>query len=157
VFQVAYPSNWQVLQQGSTGVTIAPQGGVGTTNGQTDVVYGAIINHYDPFEGGMALRSNAGISLQEATNDLLGALTSSSPFLRVVQQASLGGNAQQAVLRGLDPATGIDERVTVVTRQLSDEHLIYMLFVTPEREAGNYKPVLNQMVGSLRVGTRARH
>jgi hypothetical protein len=157
VFQVAYPSNWQVFQQGSTGVTIAPQGGVGTTSGQTDVVYGAIINHYDPFEGGMALRSNTGISLAEATNDLLGALTSSSPHLRVVQQASLGGNAQQAVLRGVDPATGIDERVTVVTRQLSDEHLIYMLFVTPEREAGNYKPVLNQMVGSLRVGTSARH
>ena len=157
VFQVAYPSNWQVFQQGSTGVTIAPQGGVGTTSGQTDVVYGAIINHYDPFEGGMALRSNVGISLQEATNDLLGALRSSSPFLRVVQQASLGRNAQQAVLRGVDPATGIDERVTVVTRQLSDEHLIYMLFVTPEREAGNYKQVLNQMVGSLRVGTTAPH
>jgi Zn-dependent protease with chaperone function len=156
VYQVAYPSNWQVYQQGSTGVTLAPQGGIGSGNGQTDIVYGAIINHYDPFGGGSHLRGGTA-TLPEATSDLLAALTQSSPHLRVTQQASLGSNARQATLRGVDPGTGIDERVTVVTRQLSDDHLIYMLFITPEAEAARYRPVLNQMVGSLRVSTGTQH
>lgn len=158
LFQVSYPSNWQVYQQGNSGVTIAPQGGAGNVNGQADIVYGAIINHYDPFNGATSLRGgNANISLSEATSDLLGALTSSSPYLHVAQQGALGSNARQAVLRGVDPATNLDERITVVTRQLSDDHLIYMLFVTPEQDASRYSPVLNQMVGSLRVSTGAGH
>jgi len=159
VYQVAYPSNWQVYQQGSTGVTFAPQGGIGNANGQTDIVYGALVNHYDPFGGGtQQLRGNSGtVSLPEGTNDLLSALTQSSPYLRVAQQGSLGSNARQAILRGVDPGTGIDERVTVVTRQLADDHLIYLLFITPESEANRYGPVLNQMVGSMRVSTGAGH
>jgi hypothetical protein len=158
VFQVAYPSNWQVYPQGSNGVTMAPPGGAGTVNGQTDIVYGAVINHYEPFGGGAGLQGgNGGVSLPDATNDLLSALTQSSPHLRVAQQGSLGSNARQAVLRGVDPATGVDERVTVVTRQLADDHLVYMLFITPERDASRYRPVLNEMVGSLKVSTNAGH
>jgi hypothetical protein len=62
-----------------------------------------------------------------------------------------------ATLRGTDPATGINERVTLVTRQLSDEHLLYLLFIVPDREASNYSKVLNSMVGSLQINPSQPH
>ena len=62
-----------------------------------------------------------------------------------------GGTALSAALLGTDPNTGLAERITVVTRQLSDEHLVYLLFITPERDTNRYADVLNAMVRSLQV------
>lgn len=152
IYQIAYPSSWRVYQEGSAGVTFAPDGGIGTVGGETEVVYGAIVNHYDPSGGGRQLRGGSGpVSLAEGTAGLLSALTQSSSYLRVAQQSALGTNARQAILRGTDPVTGVDERVTVVTRQLADQHLIYLLFITPERDAVRFNPAMFQMAGSLRV------
>jgi hypothetical protein len=158
VYRVSYPSNWQVYESSSVGVTIAPPGGVGNVNGSSDVVYGALINHYDPFGN----NQSGNISLQSATQDLIAEIQRSSPYLRLAsnnaQQLRLaGGTALAATLRGTDPNTGIDERVTVVTRQLSDEHLLYVLFITPERDASNYSKVLNAMVGSLQINPTQPH
>jgi Zn-dependent protease with chaperone function len=158
LYRINYPSNWQVYQQGSTGVTIGPPGGIGSVSGNNEIVVGAIINHYDPFGGNYT--GNA--SIESATNDLLGALRQSSPYLRLVSGSEgrvrlAGGTAVAATLRGVDPQTGIDERVTLVTRQLADEHLLYMLFITPERDAANYRNVLNAMVGSMQVDPNRRH
>jgi hypothetical protein len=158
LYRINYPSNWQVYQQGSTGVTIGPPGGIGSVNGNNEIVVGAIINHYDPFGGNYT--GNA--TIESATNDLLGALRQSSPYLNLVSGSEgrvrlAGGTAIAATLRGVDPQTGIDERVTLVTRQLADEHLLYMLFITPERDAANYRSVLNAMVGSMQVDPNRRH
>jgi beta-barrel assembly-enhancing protease len=152
VYRVSYPSNWQVYESSTVGVTIAPPGGMGTVNGSTDVVYGALINHYDPFGN----NASGNISLQSATQDLVAQIQRSSPYLQLVsnsaQQLRLaGGTGLAATFRGTDPATGINERVTVVTRQLSDEHLFYLLFIVPDREASNYSKLLNSMVGSLQI------
>ncbi|HUR80911.1 MAG TPA: M48 family metallopeptidase [Thermoanaerobaculia bacterium] len=158
-YALAYPSNWRVYEQGF-GVTIAPEGGVGTVSGRSEVVYGAIINHYEP-------QSHGGrVTMKTATSDLLGQIQQASPHLRVIsgstQQLRLntgdssGGTALAASLRGRNPNTGIDERVTVVTRALPDGHLMYLVFVTPESDARNYSSVLNQMVSSIQVAD-ARH
>jgi Zn-dependent protease with chaperone function len=156
VYRISFPSNWQVYEQGNTGVTIAPPGAVL----QSDVVTGAIINHYDPFGNGRGLVG--GSAIDDATNDLLATLQQSSPYLRVASGSGqrvrmANGTALAATLRGVDPATGIDERVTVVTRQLADDHLIYMLFITPERDAGRYSSVLNAMVNSMQINTGRAH
>jgi beta-barrel assembly-enhancing protease len=165
LYSVSIPSNWQVYQQGNTGVTFAPQGGIGSANGQSDVVVGAIINHYDPFgnaQGNSLRGSSSGggymgnVTLQDATDDLIATVQRSSPYLQVVsgsrkQVRVNGGTALSAALRGRDPNTNLDERITVVTRQLSDEHLVYLLFITPERDASRYANVLNSMVSSLQV------
>jgi Zn-dependent protease with chaperone function len=167
LYSVSIPSNWQVYQQGNTGATFAPQGGIGTVNGQSDVVVGAIINHYDPFGNANSLQGSSSgggyygnVSVEDATNDLIATVQRSSPYLQVVsgsqqQMRVNGGTALSAALRGRDPNTGLDERITVVTRQLSDEHLIYMLFITPERDASRYANVLNTMVSSLQVSNAA--
>ncbi len=154
-YAVAYPSNWRVYEQGF-GVTIAPEGGVGTVSGRSEVVYGAIINHYEP-------QSHGGqVTMQSATTDLLNQIRQASPHLRVIRgstqqlQTSSGSSALAASLSGRNPNTGIDERVTVVTRALPDGHLMYLVFVTPESDARNYSTVLNQMVSSIQVAD-ARH
>ena len=158
VYRVSYPSNWQVYESSTVGVTIAPPGGMGQVNGNNEVVYGALINHYDPFGN----NRSGNISLQAATQDLIGEIQRSSPHLQLAsnsaQQLRLaGGTALAATLRGNNPVTGITERVTVVTRQLSDEHLLYMLFIIPDREASNYSKLLNSMVGSLQINPSQPH
>jgi Zn-dependent protease with chaperone function len=171
VYRISYPSNWQVYTEGSTGVTIAPPGGVGDVGGRTEVVYGAMINHYDPFgSAGMtsSLRGSGGsvyegnVTIEDATNDLLGQVRQGSPYLSVINNSTQrftvsGGKALAVALRGTDPNTGINERVNVITRQLEDGHLIYMLFVTPDKDAKTYAPVLQSMVNSLQVSDTARH
>lgn len=171
VYRLNIPSNWRVYEDSSIGVTVAPEGGIGDVGGKTEVVYGAIISHYNPFgnvSSSRSLRGSGGsvydgnVSLQQATNDLLAQIRQGSPHLRLAsnsaQQFNLDGrNALAATLRGTNPNTRIDERVTLVTRQLDDGHLIYMLFVTPERDASRYNPVLQSMVNSMQVDDDHAH
>jgi beta-barrel assembly-enhancing protease len=163
-YAIAYPSNWRVYDSGGFGVTIAPEGGVGTISGRTEVVYGLIVNHYEPSGNAsrQSLRSTGSVTLQSATNDLVAQIRQTSPHLRVVsgsgQQLTLDGRtALAASLRGRNPNTRLDERVTLVTRALADGHLIYMVFVTPEAEARNYSGVLNKIVQSVNVAEGTRH
>lgn len=170
LYQVEVPANWQVVDEGPTGVTFAPRGGAGELNGNTEVVYGAIINHYEPFGntargnrlfgGGGSSRTSA--TVEEATSDLIAQIVNSSPHLRAERGSGrklrvAGGNGAGVVLSGRNPNTGMDERVTVVTRQLVDDHLIYLLFITPAREAAEYNGVLNTMLQTLRVDDQGRH
>ena len=130
-----------MYDSGGFGVTIAPDGGIGDVGGRTEVVYGLIVNHYDPFGNTPRSylrdgRTPASVTMQDATNDLIAQIRQSSPHLRVIsgsgQQLRLDGRtAIAASLRGTNPNTRISERVTVVTRALPDGHLMYVLFVTP--------------------------
>ena len=163
-YSIAYPSNWRVYDSGGFGVTIAPEGGVGNVGGRSEVVYGAIVNHYEPSGtySSQSLRSTGGVTLQSATNDLIAQIQSASSHLRVVQGSGQqiqvdGRTALAATLRGRNPNTRLDERVTLVTRALPDGHLMYMVFVTPEAESRNYSGVLNKMVQSVNVAEGTRH
>jgi hypothetical protein len=167
VYRVSYPANWQVFEEGNTGVTIAPPGGAVNVGGQTQIVYGAIINHYAPFgNSGNYLQGSGGSSgsstLESATNDLIGQLQQSSPYLQLINGSgqrlnTRDGQALAASMRGNNPQTGVAERVTVVTRSLSDGHLLYLLFVTPDSQAANYQSVLNTMVNSMQVAEGQQH
>ncbi|HEX6086280.1 MAG TPA: M48 family metallopeptidase [Thermoanaerobaculia bacterium] len=156
-YAVGYPSNWRVYESGGFGVTLAPEGGVGTIGGRSEVVYGAIVNHYEPTAKG------GRVTMQSATTDLLNQIRQASPHLRVVSgstqqlRTGSGATALAASLRGRNPNTRIDERVTVVTRALPDGHLMYLVFVTPEADAANYSGVLNEMANTLQVASNSRH
>jgi beta-barrel assembly-enhancing protease len=173
VYRVAYPSNWRVYEEGTTGVTLAPEGGIGTANGRTEIVYGAVVNHYDPF-GSAVPRSRlrgtnqndvygSNVTIEQATQDLIGQIQQSGPHLKTIRNSTKrinaqgGGTALTASLRGVNPNTRLNERVTVVTRQLADDHLVYMLFITPEQEATRYSSLLTAMVNSLQVDEHAHH
>ena len=45
--------------------------------------------------------------------------------------------------------TKAKERVTLVTHRLSDDDLVYLLFITPEKEAARYSATLRSMVNSI--------
>lgn len=166
VYKISYPSNWRVYDTSGFNLTVAPEGGVGTVGGRTEIVYGAMISHYDPASSRVRSSFREGttgqVTLSSATSDLIAQIQNTSPHLRVIrgseQRLTVDGQAALAAsMRGTNPQTRIDERVTVVTRPLADGHMMYMLFVTPERDAASYQTVLNTMIKSVNVDDARRH
>jgi beta-barrel assembly-enhancing protease len=165
VYRISYPANWRVHEQGTTAVVFAPDSGIAQVGGRTEIVYGAIINHYEPF-GNVSNRlipgSSGDVSIEDATNDLIAQIKQTDPYLQTVRGSSKAlnlrsGRALTASLRGVNPRTRINERVTVVTHQLADDHLVYMLFATPERDVNNYAGTLNAMLSSLQINEERSH
>ena len=153
-FTIEHPDNWRAYATDSGyAVSIAPDGGVvDTGNGQQAMVYGVIVNHYAPFEGytdrqqGSQQRSYVPFedtdrwrgSLEDATDDLIRQIIRSNSYLRAPdgqarQERLDGAPSFSVVLSGRSPVTGQDESVTVVTRGLSDGHVLYALCIVPSR------------------------
>jgi predicted Zn-dependent protease len=155
-FSVDYPGNWLVHEAPrGYGVVIAPQGGILDSRGRTEVVYGVVINHYDPFEG------NGG-TLENATDDLVGQVRRTGPHLRPAGRSERtrtvdGARARSVALAGRNPETGLQEDVTVVTRELTDGHVLYALLVAPREGSAALQPVFARMLDSLRVNDRMAH
>jgi len=156
-FSIDYPSNWLVHEATrGYGVVIAPQGGIEDSGRGQDIVYAVVVNHYDPFDG-----TGTG-TLEEATDDLIGQIRRTSPHLRTAGRAEQlrsidGGRGRLVVLQGRSPLTGADERVTVVTRELLDDHVLYALLVTPTQDSQEARSVFDRMLDSLRVNDRVAH
>jgi beta-barrel assembly-enhancing protease len=159
-FSIEYPENWRTYEpDNGFGVTIVPDGGlVDTGNGQQSIIYGVIVNHYDPFEARNMRRSP---SLDEATQDLVATITQSNTHLRPTgsrrRETIDGAPALSQVLSGRSPVTGEEERVTVFTRELPDGHVVYALFIAPGREYGTVAPVFSRMVRTLQVNDEVAH
>jgi hypothetical protein len=165
VYRISYPDNWTAREQGTTGVVIAPAGGIARSGNQSDVVYGAIVAHYEPFgneSNGKSLGYLGDVSSEDATTDLIQQLMKDDTYLKLVNNSTQtleleSGTANVAVLRGVNPRTNAKERVTLVTHRLSDDDLIYLLFITPEKEAARYSPTLKAMVNSIEFDDEHTH
>jgi len=171
-FQIQYPENWRVAEASNGhGVTILPEGGaVRASNGQDVLVYGVVINHYEPFEGSIGnvftdrrepITGRQG-SLEQATNDLVAQLVQNNRHLAVVRNSTKrqmidGARAISVVLGGTSPVTRVPERVTVFTRELPDGHVIYALFIAPAQNYSELANTFQRMVSSLRVNDNAAH
>jgi len=170
-FEIQYPENWRVAEPANGyGVTILPPGGaVRASNGQEVLVYGVVVNHYDPFEGSIGgVSSNqrgpvsGNTSLEQATNDLVNQIRESNPHLSLIpnstrRQTIDQGRALSVMLGGRSPVTGSDERVTVFTRELPDGHVLYALFVAPAQDYSALSQTFQTMVSSLHVNDEAAH
>lgn len=157
-FEIEYPSNWRAHEATrGYGVVIAPEGGIEDAGARgQNILYGVVVNHYDPFD-----RSEGG-TLEEATNDLVGQIRRGSPHLRARggserRRTVDGARGLSVVLRGQSPLTGAEEIVTVLTRELTDDHVLYALFVVPREESPELTPVFERMMDSLRVNDRVAH
>jgi Zn-dependent protease with chaperone function len=175
-FTIDHPNNWNTFGSG-VAVSMAPSNGVvQTTNGQQVMVYGVIINHYAPFAGEESRRSQSlqrnyapfedrtipRGALEDATDDLVRTILDANPYLRAetgsAQSEVIDGAAGfSVVLSGNSPATGMEERVTVYTRGLTDGHVIYVLGISPGRDAGTFDPVFRRMMRTLNVNDQAAH
>ena len=142
-YQISYPDNWQVFGDANSAVTIAPNAGVA----QNAIAYGVIIN---------GVRQQSGRdSLDQATQDLLNSLQQSNPGLRVAGNAENvqvdGAPGKSVFLTGTSPMQGQRERDWLVTVQRRDNSILYMVFISPERDFGQLTPAFEQMLRSLRI------
>ena len=170
-------------------MTLAPDGGyVVRADGEKELVYGVIVNHYDPFDGGSddglfppsnssaARGSSVGgasfadngdqfpieqrSTLAAATDDLVRQLLRTNPSLRQVQQPARVGRSEgepvmSILLSGRSPITRRDEMVSLITRRLPDDHVVYAVFVSPSANYEALRPTFTRMMSSLQVGTAA--
>jgi Zn-dependent protease with chaperone function len=166
-FQISYPENWRVSESGGYGATIYPEGGaIRASNGQDILVYGVVVNHYEPFSGQPGDVFSQPVpgrgTLDQATNDLANELMRANPHLRAVsnsmrRQTIDNANALSVVLGGRSPVTGANERVTVFTRELPDGHVLYVLFIAPAQDYSALSRTFQNMVSSLRVNDNSYH
>lgn len=144
-FTVSVPENWREMnQQGD--VWFAPSGGYGTAgNGQT------IFTHAVNFGVAQTRYQN----LQQATNEFINGLQQGNGNLRAnsnYQRVSVDGKDAVALsMNNINEATGQSEVVTVVTTQLRDGQLFYMIAVSPRDEVATYQSVFAAILRSLQL------
>jgi beta-barrel assembly-enhancing protease len=159
-FTLQHPENWRAYpSENGFGVTIVPEGGVvDGGNGQESIVYGVIVNHYDPFENQAAARR---MTLDQATSDLLTQIRSTNSHLRVGsrnnRQVIDGQPGRSVVLTGTSPVTGQEERVALYTREMGDGHIVYSLAIAPGRDYEALSDTFWRMMDSLQVNDEAAH
>ncbi|HET8947199.1 MAG TPA: M48 family metallopeptidase [Candidatus Polarisedimenticolia bacterium] len=181
-FRIAVPDNWDAYEPAhGYGVTLAPRGGlVDAGTQERNLVVGMIVNHYDPIERDddrFGSRSGSGLGpafierdgrlvssthLAAATDDLVAQILKSNRSLKVVPGSqrtdTLSGNAAlSVVLAGTSATTGTEERVTVFTRELTDDDVIYALVIAPGRDYYQLARTFNHMIDSLEVNDQAVH
>jgi hypothetical protein len=162
-FEMQIPSNWRAYEaDNGFGVTIAPEGGVvDTGDGQQSIIYGVIVNHYDPFEGSTSSRGRRNPTIEQASADLINQIRQGNPHLQAASRGRRetidGQPGFSTTLSGTSPVTGEEERVTVVTRQMGDGHILYTLLIAPGRDYNSVSAAFNRMVQSLRVNDDAAH
>ncbi len=173
-FTIEYPENWRAYaSESGQAVSLAPDGGVvETRNGQQAMLYGVIVNHYAPFEADPGSiernyvppedRDQWRGSLAEATDDLVGTIIRSNTYLNAENGSARreqidGASSYSVVLTGRSPVTGQEEKVTVVTRGLSDGHVIYALCIVPGSGYDSMARTFTHMLRTLSVNDDAAH
>lgn len=151
-FAIGYPSDWQVYGDAQSAVTIAPQNGVRQDqNGQSAVAYGAIIDRYEPEQGG---------SLDLSTHALLASLRQSNPDLREVGNDEAirvnGVSGRSADLIGSSPILDSSgraekERDWLVALQRKDGTVLYLVFIAPQNDFDHLRPTFEQMLRTLQL------
>ncbi|HKR59684.1 MAG TPA: M48 family metallopeptidase [Pyrinomonadaceae bacterium] len=144
-FSVSVPDNWrQVSEQGS--IWFAPDGAYGAaTNGQATFTHGVSF-------GMVQTRSR---NLQQATNEFINGLQQSSGSLRArtgYQRMDVDGRSGLLLTLGnTNEATGRQEVVNVVTTQLRNGELFYMIAVSPDSDYGSYQNVFLNILRSVQL------
>jgi hypothetical protein len=144
VARVSVPDNWrEIAEQGQ--VWFAPSGGYGSTNGQPVLTHGVNI--------GIVQTNNR--NLQQATNEFINSLQQASRNLRSrsgYQRAYVGGrNGLSLSLSNTNEATGRPEVVNVVTTQLRNGELLYIITVAPESDYNNYQSTFQNILSSVQL------
>lgn len=167
---IDHPANWDAYSSGFA-VSFAPPGGVVEgNNGQPNLLNGLIVNYYAPFESEVERWNNSlkrhyapfedrtrqrGI-LEDATDDLVRQILNANSYLNATNgsarpEAVNGSRGYSVRLSGRSPVTGEVERVTVYTRVLPDDNVVYMACVAPGKGAAAVERACARMVQSLHI------
>jgi hypothetical protein len=141
--QVSVPNNWRQINDGSS-VWFVPEGAYGQYNGQAVYTHGASF--------GVAQTNNR--NLQTATQELINGLAQGNNNLRTsggYQRTTMSGrNALFTTLSNTNEATGRPENVRVITTQLRNGQLFYMIAVAPQSER-NFENAFQTIMQSVRI------
>jgi len=147
-YQISYPENWQVFGDQSSSVTIAPKSGVS----QNAVAYGVMIANYQPEE--------AGESLDAATHELIAGLRQSNPDLKQIGRDETirmkNVTAKSAELVGSSPikdaqGKALEERDWLVSIARRDGTVLYLVFISPDKDFASLRPAFEGMLRTLQV------
>jgi len=141
--QVSVPNNWRQINDQNS-VWFVPEGAYGQYNGQ------AVFTHGVSF--GVAQTNSR--SLQSATQELVNNLAQGNSNLRTsggYQRTTMSGRtALFTTLSNTNEATGRPENVRVITTQLRNGQLFYMIAVAPQSER-NFEGAFQQVMQSVRI------
>ena len=144
--RVNVPSNWRQFNEGSS-VWFAPEGGYGSVNGQ------AVFTHGTNF--GVAQTNNR--NLQRATDEIVNSFAQGNRNLRTsggYQRTTIDGRqALWTNLSNTNEATGRPENIRLITTQLSNGQVLYMVAVSPQGER-NFEGAFNNVLRSVRINDR---
>ena len=140
---VSVPNNWRQVNEGSS-VWFVPEGAYGQYNGQ------AVYTHGVSFGVGQTNSRN----LQGATQELINNFAQGNNNLRTsggYQRSTLDGRAAiWTALTNVNEATGRPENIRLITTQLRNGSIFYMVAVAPQNERG-FDTAFNQILQSLRI------
>jgi Zn-dependent protease with chaperone function len=176
VVTIDHPSNWDTYQSGAA-MSFVPAGGVvEREDGAPSLVQGLIVNQYEPFEDDVERwnnsltrhyapfedRSRPRGALEDATDDLVRQIMSANTWLTAPTRSARsevvdGLRGYSVRLSGRSPITGKTERVTLYTRALPDDHIIYMACVAAGRTVSSVERACSRMVQSLRINDSSLH
>ena len=140
---VSVPSNWRQVNEGNS-VWFVPDGAYGQYNGQAVYTHGASF--------GVAQTNSR--NLQSGTQELVNNFAQGNNNLRSsggYQRSSLDGRtALVTTLTNVNEATGRPEIIRLITTQLRNGQLFYMVAVTPQNERG-FETAFDQIMRSVRI------
>lgn len=140
---VSVPSNWRQVNEGNA-VWFVPEGAYGQYNGQ------AVYTHGASFGVGQTNSRN----LQGATQELINNFAQGNNNLRTnggYQRTTLSGRqALWTTLTNVNEATGRPENIRLITTQLRNGQLFYMVAVAPQNERG-FDTAFDQILRSIRI------
>jgi Zn-dependent protease with chaperone function len=141
--RVSVPNNWRQIGDGNS-VWFAPEGGYGQVNGQPVFTHGV----------SFGVSQTNSRNLQSASQELINSLAQGNNNLRTTggfQRTTLAGrNGMFTTLSNINEATGQREVVRVITTQLRDGQLFYMIAVAPQNER-NFEGAFDTVMRSLRI------
>jgi Zn-dependent protease with chaperone function len=145
VARVSIPENWREVSDSSNSIWFAPSGGFGSTNGQSVFTHGVNFGVFQPNSR----------NLQQATNEFVNSLQQGNGNLRsrggYMRTTIDGRNALSLALNNVNEATGRQEIVTLITTQVRNGEVLYMIAVAPNDDFANYQNVFQNILRSMQV------
>jgi len=145
VAQVSVPENWREVSDSGNSIWFAPSGAYGSTNGQSVFTHGVNFGVFQPNSR----------NLEQATNEFINSLQQGNGNLRsrggYLRTTIDGRNALSIALNNVNEATSRQEIVTVITTQLRNGQVLYMIAVAPNDDFANYQSVFQNILRSVQV------
>lgn len=142
--RVSVPSNWRELASGNS-VWFSPEGAYGQYQGEVIYTHGVNV--------GVAQTQSRG--LQQATQEFLNGLVQGNPNMRqrsgLTRTTIAGRTGLTTSFTNANQATSQTEIVTVITAQLRNGQILYLIAVAPQNELSSYQAAFRNVLNSIQI------